>query len=33
MVNVFAGVLAATVGCFTFAGACPFEVLFAQPRN
>jgi hypothetical protein len=31
MVKVFAGDLAATVGCFTFAGACPFEVLFAQP--
>jgi hypothetical protein len=31
IVNVFAGDFAATVGCFTFAGTCPFAVLFAQP--
>ena len=26
-----AGLFAATVGCFTFAGAWPFAVLFAHP--
>jgi len=30
-VNVLAGLFAATVGCLTFAGACPFAVLFAHP--
>ena len=31
IVKVFAGLFAATVGCFTLAGACPLAVLFAHP--